>query len=216
MKVVVFGASGGVGQHLVSMAAKAGHEVTAVSRSQIDVPSGVKLVLGDVLREGFAESAIAGRDVVLSSLGIKRTNPKNPWSPLASPEDFCSATARSIVEAMKKHGVRRVLAVSAAGVRDSAAGLNWMMRFFINKSNVGKAYRDLAVMEEIYRDSGLDFSCPRPTGLKDGEATGRVAVIEDFPFNAWISRADVARWMIEHIEGDLSALRFATITEARA
>ena len=216
MKVVVFGASGGVGAHLVSMAAKAGHEVTAVSRTKIELPAGARLVLGDVSRDEVVDTAVAGQDAVLSSLGIKRKNPKNPWSALASPTDFSSATARSIVAAMKKHSVRRVIAVSAAGVRDSAPGLNWLMRLFVGYSNVGVAYRDLAVMEQVYAESGLDFVCVRPTGLKDGPDTGRVAIIEDFPISAWISRADVARWMVEHLDRDLSKLRFVTITEARS
>jgi putative NADH-flavin reductase len=216
VKILVLGASGGVGTQLVRIAAERGHDVTAVARSRLEVPAGVRLVVDDVQREGCLDEVIAGRDVVLSALGIRRKNQPNPWSPLASPADFTSATAQRIVAAMKRHGVRRVIAVSAAGVGDSRPGLNWMMRFFVGYTNVGANYRDLDRMEAVYAASGLDICCVRPTGLKDGPETGRIAQIGSFPFNAWISRADVARWMVEHVDADLAELRAPIITEARS
>ncbi len=213
MKVMVLGASGGVGTHLVKLAAAAGHSVTAVSRSKIEVASGVSLVLGDVAKEGFLDEALRGHDAVLSSLGIRRKNQVNPWSPLASPADFTSATARRIVAAMRRNGLTRVIAVSASGVGDSAPGLNGMMRFMLRYTNVGMNYRDLEAMEAVYRESGLDWCCVRPTGLKDGPVTGRVKECEAFRFNAWISRADVADWMVSHLNANLSRSRTPTITE---
>lgn len=215
MKVLILGASGGVGAHLVKFAAAAGHAVTAVSRGKIEVPAGVRLVVADVAREGALDEAVRGQDAVLSALGIRRAKQANPWSPLTSPPDFTSRTARLLVEAMQKHGVRRVLAVSASGVGDSRPGLNWMMRFFVRWTNVGANYRDLERMEAVYAGSGLEWCCVRPTGLKDGPATRKVAVIGSFPFNAWISRADVAAWMVDHLADDLSDRRTPTITEAR-
>ena len=215
MKVLILGASGGVGAHLMEFAAAAGHTVTAVSRGPIEVPAGVRLIVDDVAREGALDEAVRGQDAVLSSLGIRRTRPANPWSPLASPPDFSSRTARLLVEAMRRHGVRRVIAVSASGVGDSALGLNWMMRLLVRWSNVGVAYRDLERMEAVYAGSGLEWCCVRPTGLKDGPATRKVAVSGSFPFNAWISRADVAAWMVDRLADDLSDRRTPTITEAR-
>lgn len=213
MNVMVLGASGGVGMHLMRLATAAGHSVTAVSRSKIDVGAGVTLALGDVSRDGFLDEVMAGHGALLSSLGIRRKSPANPWSALSSPPDFCSATARRIVSAMKRNGLSRVIAVSASGVGDSRPGLNAMMRLFVGYSQVGVAYRDLEAMEAVYRESGLDWCCVRPTGLKDGPVTGRVKECEAFRFNAWISRADVADWMVSHLAADLSRSRTPTITE---
>ena len=197
MKILVLGASGGVGKQLVRLACDQGHVVTALVRRADGIDSRARILIDDVLRPGcFCEHA-CGHEIVLSALGIKRTNPGNPWSALASPPDFSSRTAAMLVNAMRQHGLARVIAVSAAGVADSAARMNLLMKFFVAKSNVGIGYRDLAAMERVFGDSGLDWCCPRPTRLTSGPLTRRVKIVESFPMTAAISRADVAWWMLE-------------------
>ena len=197
MNVLVLGASGGVGKHLVRLACDQAHIVTALVRRADGIDSRARILIGDVLRPGCLDEHMRGHQVVLSALGIKRTNPANPWSALASPPDFSSRTAAMLVNAMRQHSLARVIAVSAAGVADSAARMNLLMKFFVAKSNVGIGYRDLAAMERVFADSGLDWCCPRPTRLTSGPLTRRVKVMESFPMTAGISRADVAWWMLE-------------------
>lgn len=202
MNVVIFGASGGVGTHLVRQAVAAGHRVTAVVRegTPFSPPPGVNTRVGNVLDPAFVSLAVEGASVVLSALGIRRVNARNPWSPLASPPDFCSVTARHVVSAMVRHGVSRVVAISAAGVADSAVHMNALMRFMVARSNVGVAYRDLAVMEGVYaaagREHGIAWQCVRPTRLTDGAHTQRVVTTDAFPSWAAISRADVAGYVL--------------------
>jgi nucleoside-diphosphate-sugar epimerase len=187
-----------------------------MSRTRVEVPGAARLVVDDVQRDGAIDAAVVGQDAVVSALGIRRAKASNPRSDLVSPPDFTSRTATLLVDAMKHHGVRRVIAVSAAGVGDSRKGLNWMIRFFIRWSNVGANYRDLEGLERAYAASGLDWCCVRPTGLKDGPVSKRVRQIDSFPFNEWISRADVADWMVEHLAADVSSNRTPIITEGRA
>ena len=198
MKVLVLGASGGVGKHLVRLACDEGHSVTALVRRAGSVDMRARILTDDVLRTACFDEHMRGHEVVLSALGIKRTNPANPWSALASPPDFSSRTAAMLVNAMRQHGVARVIAVSAAGVAESAARMNLLMRFFVAKSNVGVGYRDLAAMERVFSESGLDWCCPRPTRLTGDPLTRRVKIVKSFPMTAAISRADVAWWMLEH------------------
>jgi putative NADH-flavin reductase len=198
MKVLVPGASGGVGKHLVRFACDQGHVVTALARRADGIDSRAHILLDDVLRPGCFEEHVRGHEIVLSTLGIKRSNPANPWSTLASPPDFSSRTAAMLVNAMRQHSLARVIAVSAAGVADSAARMNLLMKFFVAKSNVGVGYRDLATMERVFADSGLDWCCPRPTRLTNAPLTRRVKIVESFSVTAAISRADVAWWMLEH------------------
>jgi putative NADH-flavin reductase len=213
MRMIVFGASGQCGRILVEIAAAKGHAVTAVVRegTEFAAPGGVTVVRGDPL----VARAIPGHDVVASGLGIKRHRPANPYSALTSPPDFCSRTARHIVAGMQAAGVRRVCAISAAGVGDSAPRMNWLMRFLVATSSIGAGYRDLAVMEGVYAESGLDWQAPRPTRLTDGPATGRVIETDAFPMSAAISRADVAGYMLEQLEKPAFVLRTPTITQAK-
>jgi len=200
LKILVLGASGGVGKHLVRLACDQGHVVTALVRRADGIDSRAHMLIDDVLRPGCFDEHVRGHEAVLSALGIKRTNPANPWSVLASPSDFASRTAAMLANAMRQHGLARVVAVSAAGVADSAARMNLLMKFFVAKSNVGIGYRDLGAMERVFADSGLDWCCPRPTRLTNGPLTRRIKIAESFPMTAGISRADVAWWMLEHAE----------------
>lgn len=214
MRLLVLGASGQCGRILVELAAAAGHQVSAQLRDGADYtpPPGVAALRGDPLDADFVARAIAGHDRVASGLGLRRKHPGNPWSPLISPPDFCSRTAAHIVAGMRAAGVSRVVAISAAGVGDSAARMNWLMRFLVARSNVGVAYRDLAVMERVYADSGLDWQTPRPTRLSDGPASGRVVETDAFPLSAAISRADVAAYVLAQLVAPSLAARTPTIT----
>jgi putative NADH-flavin reductase len=198
MKIVVLGGSGGVGKHLVRLACDQGHAVTAIARGTDGIDGRARVVIDDVLRPGCFDEHSRNHDIVLSALGIKRTYPANPWSALASPPDFSSRTAVMLVNAMRQHRVPRVIAVSAAGVAESAPRMNLLMKLFVAWSNVGAGYRDLAAMERVYAESGLDWCCPRPTRLTNGPLTQRVKSVEAFPLTAAISRTDVAWWMLAH------------------
>lgn len=72
MKIIVFGATGGVGQYVVKQALEKGVEVTAFIRN----PSKIELVheqlyitQGDAFNKEEVTEAIAGHDVVVSCLG---------------------------------------------------------------------------------------------------------------------------------------------------
>lgn len=197
MNLLILGASGGIGQHLVRFACDHGHLVTALARRADRIDPRARIVIDDVWRPGCLDERVGGHEVVLSALGLKRVNPANPWSALASPPGLAPETAVMLVQAMRRHAVARVIAVSAAGVADSSPGMNLLMKFFVATSKLGIAYRDLAGMERVFADSGLDWCCPRPTRLTSGPLTRDVKLTESFPITAGISRADVAWWMLE-------------------
>ena len=106
MEILVLGASGGVGRHLVRLACNQGHAVTALVRRAEGIDSRARIVRDDVLRMGCFEEHVPGHEVVLSALGIKRRHPANPWSALASPPDFSSRTAAMLVKALRRKGLR--------------------------------------------------------------------------------------------------------------
>lgn len=203
-RLLVLGASGGVGRHLVRLAVREGHEVTALVRegTPYEPPEGVRVVRDDVLREGAIAAVMPGHDAVLSCLGPKRRHGWNPYSAPTSPPDLNSRTARLIVAAMQASGVRRVVAVSAAGVGDSAPAMNWIMRWLVATSTIGIAYRDLAVMEEVFLEAAdIDATCVRPVTLTSSPGTGRVREVSHFGMTLTIPREDVARYMLDHLAG---------------
>ena len=213
MRLIVFGASGGCGSQLVKQAAARGHQVTAVIRStaSYEAPDGVIVVRGDVLDARFVSSAIPNHDVVASCLGIKYAH---PWARRQSPDDFISRATTNIVSGMKAAGLRRVSAISAAGVGDSKPARNPIIRFLIATSNVGVGYADLDRVEDVLRQSGLDWQAVRPVRLSGGAGTGRPRITVRFPASAVIPRPDVATFMLAEIERPQFTERTPMITGA--
>ncbi|MFO0617632.1 MAG: NAD(P)H-binding protein [Polyangiaceae bacterium] len=202
MNFLILGASGGVGKHAVERAAARGHRVTAMARdgSEANVPDGVRLFRGSPLDRTALDAALDGQDVVLSCLGLRRANPRNPWSALTSPPDLMEKVMAELVPAMKARGVKRIVAVSSAGVAESFPKMNFVMRFLVRRSTIGAAYRDLANMEAALAASGLDWVAVRPVTLTNRPREERVDVVDGFAMTATISRRTVAEWMIERAE----------------
>jgi biliverdin reductase / flavin reductase len=213
VRLVVFGASGTCGSHFVRLATMHGHAVTAIVRatSRFVSREGVTVVRGDVLDTAFTAAVIPGHDAVMSGLGMRY---KHPWSRRESPDDFTYRATLNIVTGMKPSDVRKISVISAAGVGDSRAALNWPMRFLLATSNVGTAYAALERAEHVLRESGLDWQAVRPTTLTRGAATGRVRITDRYPATAGIPREDVAAFMLRELESPQFTERTPMITAA--
>ncbi|MCP4873073.1 MAG: NAD(P)H-binding protein [Proteobacteria bacterium] len=201
MKIVVLGASGGCGRQLVKQAVERGWEVTAVGRStsSLELPDGVRIVRGELQDADALEAAFEGADTVFSALGLNLSG-LSPFSTAEVP-DLLSRAAPVIVEAMKRTGVPRLVAISAGGVGDSAALMPWFYKWIVAMTSMRRLYPELEVMESVYASSELDVCCVRPTTLTDGPRTGRAVVATRLVGQADISRADLASWMLDAAEG---------------
>ena len=195
MRIVVFGANGGTGRLLTQQALDAGHEVVAVTRRPEQFPlahPALEVAHADA-RDGVAVSdAVAGSDVVLSTLGVPFTR---------RPVDVYSAGVASITAAMEEHGVRRVVVVSSAGTEPhhhAGAGF-WMNRVMqpLVTATIGRTtYADMRAMESFLRASDLDWTVMRPSGLFDAAVVSRYELHEDRADGVFTSRADLAASML--------------------
>jgi putative NADH-flavin reductase len=205
MKLTIFAASGGIGRQLLDQALAAGHDVTAVVRNPDRLPGGrFRTVAADLAAPdpSALERAVAGADAVLSGLGPRS----------ASEAGVASHGTRAIVQAMQATGVRRIVVVSAAPIATVASpgrpspprhdpGDGFWMRHLLSpltKAALRKPYADLALMEDVLRDSGLDWTVVRPPRLTDRPATGayRTAYGHNLRRGLLVSRADVAHLML--------------------
>ncbi len=207
LKLVILGASGGCGRHLVQQAAAAGHRVVAVGRatsSLDDVPDGVTVARGDVDDVDFLATTFEGADVVLSGLGIRMSGIA-PW---ATAEDITlmSRAGPAIAEAVDQAGVPRVLAITAGGVGSSWDIMPFFFKALIKMSALRVAYNDLEGFEAGFAGCSAQVMFARPTGLTDEAATGKTVVATRLVGNSQIPRADVAAWVLEHLEGELPEL----------
>src|SRR5438067_242548 len=114
MKVLIIGATGKTGSILTERALAAGHDVTALVRDPSKLGDArVHAEIGDATKADDVERAVRGKDVVVAIL-----SPKN------AKDTVRSSAARVVVDAMKKHGVARLVWVSAMGVGDSKQQAN--------------------------------------------------------------------------------------------
>ncbi len=208
MKLTIFAATGGIGRQVLAQAVAAGHDVTAVIRNPKKLSAEVRIVTADLAAADPAalESAVDGADAVLSGLGPRAQ----------SEAGVASQGTRAIVQAMKARDVRRIVVVSAAPIgtvpspgrpkppkHDPGDGF-FMRNLFspLTKAAFRKPYGDLALMEDILRDSGLDWTVVRPPRLTNKPLTGtyRTAYGRNLPRGFFISRADVAHLMLRVLE----------------
>src|SRR5687768_15493356 len=150
VRVLILGASGGVGRWLTRLAADRGHEVTALVRasSGFVAPPGVDVRVGEVLDGAALDNAVQGQEVVASCLGIRRAG-LNPWAPILSPSDFVTRATQLLVPIMHRHQVRRLIALSAGGVADSFKQCTAPIKRLTKLGTVGVQYRDLTGMEAV-------------------------------------------------------------------
>src|SRR5438876_10665621 len=85
MKLLVLGASGGVGKHLVRLACEQVHIVTALARRADGIDSRSRILVDDVLRWCCFDEHSRGHDVLPSSLGMNSSNTAPPWGVPTSP-----------------------------------------------------------------------------------------------------------------------------------
>ena len=195
MKLTIFGATSSSGRLLVEKALAAGHEVTAFVRdpSKLEVTNErLKVVAGDALNAAQVEKAISGSDAVLSTLG-----------PKGKPAVMAARSTRNIVDEMEKHGVKRLVVVSVAGISvpQDKRGVNLVSALirlllkdvFIDREN------QLKVLEE----SSLDWIAVRVPRLTDDPATGSVKAFFGNASPAMkVTRADLADFMLKQLASD--------------
>jgi len=188
MQIAILGATGGIGGHVLSWALDAGHPVHALSRRAEALPhrTGLTVISGDALDGAAVAETIAGADAVVSALGPRG----------AKAESLLAGAAANIVASMDKAGARRLICVSAAGAYITGdPNTGWLIKAILPRV-FAKPFADTRQMEDVIRDSGLDWTLVRPTRLVNRPGTGRYRVSPGFPppGGRTIARADVAHF----------------------
>jgi len=197
MRVLIFGASKGIGLETTRQALDAGHHVRALARSanaiSISNPS-LEKMQGNGLKTEDVEAAVAGVDVVIQTLGVG-------LSELFQPIRLFSDATRILIAAMKNHGTKRLICVTGFGAGDSRASINCLQRMPF-QIVFGRAYRDKTLQEQLIKASGLDWTIARPGVLTSGPRTGRYQILSEASQwrNGVISRANVAEFLVQQIE----------------
>jgi putative NADH-flavin reductase len=199
-KVLIIGASRGVGLETVKAALRAGHGVCALARSATNIPiqdADLDKVSSNALDSDTIRRAVQDKDVVIQTLGVD-------ISPRAIFErtTLFSQSTRILVDAMKAEGVKRLIAVTGLGAGESRGHGGFLYDAIAFPLLLKRVYDDKDVQEWIIRSSGLDWTIVRPGLLANGPATRNYRVLigpKDWRFGI-ISRADVADFLVRQID----------------
>ena len=112
MKLLVTGAAGLIGGYVAREMLGRGHSVRGFDVREADIP-GVEWVVGDLRDLDVMEQAVDGVDAVCHLAAIPNSRPREEWPDVV---DINWRGTYIVMEAMARHGVRRVVFASSACV----------------------------------------------------------------------------------------------------
>lgn len=204
VRIAIFGASGRTGQHLVKQALIQGYEVTALVRTpakfSLQHPQ-LTVIHGDIGDATAVSRAVSGTQAVISVLG-----------PTSNAPDFAvSRGMQHILDAMRQHGVKRLIVSTGAGVGDPADAPRFINRLitWLLKMASKNVYLDMVKTAALVRASDRDWTIVRVPMLTDAPETGQIkTAYVGKGMGMRITRGDMAHFMLKQIE-DLTYLRQA-------
>jgi putative NADH-flavin reductase len=200
MKIALIGATGFVGSAILKEALDRSHEVAAIVRNPDKLPPQAKLhpKKGDVYNEDEVLRLVTGHEAVISAF--------NPgWS---NPDIYKQQVkgARSIINGVKKAGVKRLLFVGGAGSLEVKPGVQSvdLPEFPAEYKQGALATRE--ALNLLRKEPGLDWSFLSPSAdLFPGQRTGKFRLgtdqlLADAKGESRISVEDYAMAMIDEVE----------------
>lgn len=192
MNIIVFGATGGVGQQVVKQALEVGFEVTAFVRNpnKLEVThERLAVVQGDAFQPAEVAAAIAGHDAVVSCLGSSQG---------MRPSTELEQMTKHIVDGMKQHQVKRIVYTASAGIDRELPGISGKLIMYMLRH----ALKDHKAAVDYILRHDLDYTIVRPLGLTNKPFTGqyREAATGVPEKSMSIPRADVAHFIIKALQ----------------
>jgi len=183
MIIALFGATGRTGRLVQDRLLARGDRVRALARepAKLAPRSGLEVVGGDARDPDAVRHALEGTDAIVCCLGMRD---------ITVPATDFSDSVRTIVEAARGAGVRRIVAIASAGVlRDARGGLR-------NQHGLPAAFANIAAEHtrnlHTLEGSGLDWTLMCPIDLVDAPPGRARWVFEDLPEGPHTGYADLA------------------------
>ncbi|UKZ62480.1 uncharacterized protein TrAtP1_003727 [Trichoderma atroviride] len=212
MHIFISGATGRNGRLILAEALSHNHTVTVLARDpssltphpNLTIIQGTPTSLQDVQT---ALSTPSPPSAILTTLNQRRVS-DNPFSALHpdTPPDLLTSTARVLLSAIANTAFSetpKIIINSLFGARESMDNMGWLFRAVLTHSTMKIAIKDHNNMDELIRKSGIPFVFARPARLTEGPAEAVRVWPDDgqgVGWNAAISRASLAEWMVKAAE----------------
>ena len=190
MNILILGATGKTGRHVLAQALAAGHSVTAFVRDSTKLTPSQQLnvIVGDAQNSAQVREAVIGHDAVISALG---------HTSLTTSSALTNAT-RGAIEALPANA--KFISLTGYGVadpHDPKPSLAGSILTGVIKLVPGEMFADGARHVDLLRKSTLSWTVIRAAVLTPGKATGETELgyFKLSPKDT-ISNADVAAAMV--------------------
>ncbi len=198
-KVIVFGATGTVGKHIVDQALSANYQVTAFCRNKAKLntlaDTQLSVVEGDVLNPHCVAESIKGHDVVIIALGSGKSRKGK----------VRSDGTKNIIAGMSEHGVKRLICQTTLGTGDSQSNLNFFWKYIMFGWFLKQVFLDHELQETYVRHSELEWTIIRPGAFTDGSLSRSYKhgfSRSEKKLKLKISRADVAHFILKQVQSN--------------
>lgn len=201
MDVTVFGGTGKIGRLVLQRLLDDGHRVTALVRSpdKLDLAhADLQVVVAELSDVDAVDRAVEGADAVISTLGP-------PIDPLLTEMPLTEGT-RTVVAAMHRHGVRRIVALSTVSVpdpRDRPSVLERLVPIGIGVLIPG-ALREVQGITEVISTSELDWTIARIFAPVDNPSnnTLKAGFLGRDDIGVPMTRVDIADFLVDQLTSD--------------
>ncbi len=193
LRILVLGATGRVGSHVVSLALRDNHHVTAVVRTPHKLNichDNLHIIKGDVTDKHNIKAAMINIDIVISALSTDGTTTLTKSIPV-------------ILDAMTKENVKRIITVGTAGILQSRLDPG-LLRYQSSESRRTTTFsaQEHHQVFELLKQSKMDWTIVCPTYLPDGVYTGHYRIEQGFlpKGGTEISVADTAEFTYQQVQ----------------
>jgi putative NADH-flavin reductase len=128
-----------------------------------------RVIAGHVLDERSLSPAVAGQDAVLCWL----------QPPSRKSNTFLWEGTANLIRMMERHGVRRLICISACGAGDSRGHCGFFYDRIIQPVFLKQVFEDRDRQEELIRGTPLEWVIIRPARLSTGHSRGQYMVLTD-------------------------------------
>jgi uncharacterized protein len=182
MNILVFGASGAIGQAIAAELLDRGHSVTGITRSGQPVDGlDIQVIAGDAADPAQVGRLAQGVDAVVSAVGPTRSGDdsqaKDGRDDSGQTPEAASllAAARGLVEGMQGAGAERLVIVGGAGSLEAAPGVRLVDTPDFHQAWKPAALAHARVLDEVFRPTtDLDWTYVSPAAvILPGQRTGR-------------------------------------------
>ncbi len=193
MKVLVIGSTGRAGRLAVRRLLDGGHEVTAFARNPAALAHegrGLRVFQGDTRNPLAVDQAMEGQEAVFCAIGPRSLGKT----------DLQEKSLRNVVTAMQRHGVKRIVNLSAWGCGDSRTRAPFFFRAIIIPLMLKGIFEDKERGEAHLLSSCLEFVNVRPGRLLTSPARGGVrSSLEPSGLKASLTYEDLAAFMVRQL-----------------